>query len=92
MRTLAEQRRIGRQSLKPRGLEELVRLTNDLLPEAVRRAFTNAQGVVIDLKVDQSRAVVVGASATAAAAAAAPDTGKRRSDAQADSARACSRA
>lgn len=75
VRTLAESRRIGRQSLKPKGLEELVRLTNDLLPEAVRRAFTNAQGVVIELKVDQSRAVVVGASAAAAAAAAAPIPG-----------------
>jgi uncharacterized protein (DUF697 family) len=32
----------------------------------------NAQGVVIDLKVDQSRAVVVAASAAAAGAAAAP--------------------
>ena len=75
VRTLAEQRRIGRQTLPPRGLEELVRLTNDLLPEAVRRAFANAQGVVIGLKIDQSRAVVVGASATAAAAAAAPIPG-----------------
>jgi uncharacterized protein (DUF697 family)/GTP-binding protein EngB required for normal cell division len=72
VRTLAESRRIGRQTLRPRGLEELVRLTNELLPEAVRRAFINAQGVVIDLKVDQSRAVVVGATAAAAAAAAAP--------------------
>lgn len=75
VRTLAEPRRIGPQTLKPTGLEELVRLTNDLLPEAVRRAFTNAQGVVIALKVDQSRAVVVGASAAAAAAAAAPIPG-----------------
>lgn len=72
VRTLAESRRIGRQTLEPRGLEELVRLTNDLLPEAVRRAFINAQGVVIDLKVDQSRAAVVAATAAAAAAAAAP--------------------
>jgi uncharacterized protein (DUF697 family)/GTP-binding protein EngB required for normal cell division len=75
VRTLAEPRRIGRQTLNPKGLEELVRLTNALLPEAVRRAFTNAQGIVISLKVDQSRAVVVGASATAAAAAAAPIPG-----------------
>lgn len=75
VRTLAEPRRIGSQTLPPRGLEELVRLTHDLLPEAVRRAFTNAQGIVIGLKVDQSRAVVVGASATAAAAAAAPIPG-----------------
>jgi hypothetical protein len=49
-----------------------VRLTNELLPEAVRRAFSNAQGVVVDLQIDQSRAVVVGATAAAAAAAAAP--------------------
>jgi uncharacterized protein (DUF697 family)/GTP-binding protein EngB required for normal cell division len=72
VRTLAESRRIGHQTLEPRGLEELVRLTNELLPEAVRRAFINAQGVVVDLKIDQSRAVVVGATAAAAAAAAAP--------------------
>jgi uncharacterized protein (DUF697 family) len=72
IRTLAQQRRIGRQTLDPRGLDELVRVTNELLPEAVRRAFINAQGIVIDLKVDQSRAVVVGAATAAAAAAAAP--------------------
>jgi uncharacterized protein (DUF697 family)/GTP-binding protein EngB required for normal cell division len=75
IRTLAEPRRIGRQSINPRGLEELVRITNELLPEAVRRAFINAQGVVIDLKVDQSRAVVVVAATAAAAAAAAPIPG-----------------
>jgi uncharacterized protein (DUF697 family)/GTP-binding protein EngB required for normal cell division len=72
VRTLALPRTIGKQTLPARGLEELVRLTNDVLPEAVRRAFVNAQGVVIDLKVDQSRAVVVAASAAAAGAAAAP--------------------
>jgi len=38
----------------------------------VRRAFVNAQGVVIDLKADQARALVVAASAAAAGAAAAP--------------------
>jgi uncharacterized protein (DUF697 family)/GTP-binding protein EngB required for normal cell division len=72
VRTLAQARRIGGQTLQPHGLEELVRITNELLPEAVRRAFINAQGVVLDLKVDQSRVVVVGATAAAAAAAAAP--------------------
>jgi uncharacterized protein (DUF697 family)/GTP-binding protein EngB required for normal cell division len=72
VRTLAQPRTIGTQTLAPRGLEELVRLTNDVLPEAVRRAFVNAQGVVVDLKADQSRAVVVAASAAAAGAAAAP--------------------
>jgi uncharacterized protein (DUF697 family)/GTP-binding protein EngB required for normal cell division len=72
VRTLAQPRTIGTQTLPARGLEELVRLTNDILPAAVRRAFVNAQGVVIELKVDQSRAVVVAASAAAAGAAAAP--------------------
>src|SRR4051794_9915226 len=72
IRTLAQPRTIGTQTLPVRGLEELVRATNDVLPEAVRRAFVNAQGVVIDLKADQSRAAVVAASAAAAAAAAAP--------------------
>ncbi len=72
VRTLAQPRTIGTQTLAARGLEELVRLTNDVLPEAVRRAFVNAQGVVIDLKVDQARAVVAAASAAAAGAAAAP--------------------
>jgi len=49
-----------------------VRTTNDVLPEAVRRAFVNAQGVVISLKADQSRAVLATASAAAAGIAAAP--------------------
>jgi uncharacterized protein (DUF697 family)/GTP-binding protein EngB required for normal cell division len=72
VRTLAQPRTIGTQTLESRGLEELVRMTDQLLPEAVKRAFVNAQGVVIELKVDQSRAVVVAASAAAAGAAAAP--------------------
>jgi uncharacterized protein (DUF697 family)/GTP-binding protein EngB required for normal cell division len=72
VRTLAQTRRIGRQTLPVRGLEELVRLTDQVLPEAVRRAFVNAQGVVLDLKVDRARAVVVATSAAAAGAAAAP--------------------
>ena len=38
--------RSATQTLAARGLEELVQLTNDVLPEAVRRAFVNAQGVV----------------------------------------------
>jgi uncharacterized protein (DUF697 family) len=72
IRTLATARRIGGQTLDPAGLEELVRATKEALPEAVRRAFTNAQGVVLDLKVDQGRLVVATASAAAAATAAAP--------------------
>lgn len=72
VRTLAQPRTIGPVTMPVRGLEELVRTTNDVLPEAVRRAFVNAQGVVISLKADQSRAVLATASAAAAGIAAAP--------------------
>jgi hypothetical protein len=53
-------------------LEELVERTNDILPEAVRRAFVNAQGVVIRLKANQARAIVGASSITAAGVGAAP--------------------
>ena len=66
IRTLARERRVAGHTIPPRGLEELVERTNDILPEAVRRAFTNAQGVVVRLKVNQARAVI-GASSVAAA-------------------------
>ena len=66
IRTLARERRVAGHTIPPRGLEELVERTNDILPEAVRRAFTNAQGVVVRLKANQARAVV-GASSVAAA-------------------------
>jgi uncharacterized protein (DUF697 family)/GTP-binding protein EngB required for normal cell division len=66
IRTLARERTVAGHTISPRGLEELVERTNDILPEAVRRAFTNAQGVVIRLKANQARAVV-GASSVAAA-------------------------
>jgi small GTP-binding protein len=66
VRTLARERRLAGHTIPPRGLEELVERTNDILPEAVRRAFANAQGVVIRLKANQAR-VVVGASSVAAA-------------------------
>lgn len=66
VRTLARERRVAGHTIPQRGLEELVERTNDILPEAVRRAFINAQGVVIRLKANQARAVV-GASSVAAA-------------------------
>lgn len=72
IRTLAEPRRIGKQTLKPRGLDELVLLTTELLPAAVRRAFISAQRIAIDLKADQGRGVVVAATGAAAVAAAVP--------------------
>lgn len=72
VRTLAQERRIGGQLLPARGREDLVRLTAEVLPEAVRRAFVNAQGVILSLKADQARLIVVASSAAAAGAAAAP--------------------
>jgi uncharacterized protein (DUF697 family)/GTP-binding protein EngB required for normal cell division len=75
VRTLATKRRIGRHTLQPRGLEELTRLTHDLLPEGVRRAFANAQGVLLDLKATHARAVVAAAAAAAAGVGAAPIKG-----------------
>jgi uncharacterized protein (DUF697 family)/GTP-binding protein EngB required for normal cell division len=70
--TLARERRLAGQALPSKGLEELVERTNDILPEAVKRAFVNAQGVVIRLKVNQGRVVVGAASAAAAAVGATP--------------------
>jgi len=70
--TLARERRIAGQPIPPRGLEELVERTNDILPEAVKRAFINAQGVVIRLKANQAHTVVGACAAAAAAIGATP--------------------
>lgn len=72
VRTLARERSVAGHTIPPRGLEELVERTNDILPEAVRRAFANAQGVVIRLKANHARAVVGASSAAAAAIGAVP--------------------
>ena len=72
LRTLARERTFAGHTIPPFGLEELVERTHDILPEAVRRAFTNAQGVVIRLKVRHARAVVAAAGAAAGAVGAAP--------------------
>lgn len=72
LRTLARERRVAGHTIPPMGLEELVERTHELLPEGVRRAFTNAQGVVIRLKVRHARAVVGAAGAAAGTVGAAP--------------------
>ena len=72
MRTLARARLVAGQTLPPEGLEELVERTTDILPEAVKRAFVNAQGVVIRLKAKQARAIVGASSIAAAGVGAAP--------------------
>lgn len=75
IRTLAAKRRIRGTTLRAHGLDDLVRVTDELLPEAVRRAFTNAQGVLLELKANQARAIVGVASAAAAGVGAAPIKG-----------------
>lgn len=72
VRTLASARRIAGKALAPMGLEELVERTNGILPEAVRRAFINAQGVVIQLKANQARGIVAALSVAAGGVGAAP--------------------
>jgi uncharacterized protein (DUF697 family)/GTP-binding protein EngB required for normal cell division len=59
-------------SLPQTGLEELVNLTVELVPEAQRRAFTAAQKVDIELKKTHSRMIVATAAASAAAVAYSP--------------------
>ena len=72
LRTLARERTVAGHTIPPTGLEELVERTHEILPEAVRRAFTNAQGVVIRLKVRHARAVVATAGAAAGTVGAVP--------------------
>lgn len=72
VRVLARERRVGDHKIPPRGMEELAERTNEILPEAVRRAFINALGVAVRLKANRARAVVAASSATAAGIGAAP--------------------
>ena len=72
VRTLARARRLAGEILQPRGLEDLVERTNDILPGAVRRAFANAQGVAVSLKVTHARTIVGASSLAAAGIGAAP--------------------
>lgn len=60
VKTLAEKRAYGpHPAVQPFGLDDLVGVTYRVLPEAVKGAFTNAQGVVIGLKVDEARKKVL---------------------------------
>lgn len=72
LRTLARERTVAGHTIPPTGLEELVERTHEILPEGVRRAFTNAQGVVIRLKVRHARAIVAAAGITAGTVGAVP--------------------
>ena len=54
------------------GAHDLVDLTMQVVPEGLKRAFTAAQKVDIELKKTQSRLIVAGAAASAAGMAAVP--------------------
>lgn len=58
--------------LEPMGLEELVEVTSEVIPEGVRKALAAVQKVKLDLKVDQSHKIVAAAAVTAAATGASP--------------------
>jgi uncharacterized protein (DUF697 family)/predicted GTPase len=72
IRTLALPRRVGAHEYEPFGLEELVAETYRLLPEAVRRAFSNAQGIDLEIKRREARKVVVQHAGLAAGIGAVP--------------------
>lgn len=58
--------------LDPMGLEQLIALTMEVIPEGQRRAFTAAQKVDIALKKSQSRLIVAGSATSAAGVGAVP--------------------
>ena len=58
--------------LEPRGLVDLVNLTQELVPEAQRNAFAAAQRISIELKRNRAQAAVVTSASLAAAAGASP--------------------
>lgn len=73
VKTLCEPREVGPYTVEPFGLNDLVELTYRVLPEGVKRAFINAQGVVIELKVSEARKTVLPwATGVAAAIGAVP--------------------
>ena len=71
VRALPEQLDDG-HSLSPMGLVDLVRLTNELVPEGQRNALAAAQKVDIDGKRLRAHGLVAGAAAAAAAAGVSP--------------------
>jgi uncharacterized protein (DUF697 family) len=70
--TLALARRVGPHEFAPFGLCELVDETYRLLPEAVKRAVSNAQGIDLELKRREGHKVVVQHTTMAAGVGAVP--------------------
>ncbi len=60
------------QILKPMGLESLVEITMEALPEGMRKAFIASQKVSLELKKKQAHKIVLVAASAAAAAGASP--------------------
>ncbi|MBL7472048.1 50S ribosome-binding GTPase [Robertkochia sp. 1368] len=58
--------------IKPSGLEELVELAMEVVPEAQKNAFAAAQRVSMNQKINKSHAIVATAATSAAATAAVP--------------------
>lgn len=54
------------------GLEELVKATFQIIPDSAKKAFVNAQGISIDLKVKTAQKYLMGYIGSAAATGAAP--------------------
>lgn len=71
VRALAEEFDDG-HTLAPFGLEDLVNLTSEVIPEALRRALAAAQKASIDYKKSVSHGLVAAAAATAATVGAVP--------------------
>lgn len=59
-------------TLAPFGLESLIKVNAEVLPEAVQRAFAAVQKVSEELKVNRARAIVAGSALTAGGVGAAP--------------------
>ena len=58
--------------LQPKNLDELVKLTMEVLPDAMKRAFAAVQKVDMEIKKQQAGAIVAGASVAAAGVAVSP--------------------
>lgn len=72
IKTLALRRKLGPHVIESFGLDELVDVSYRVLPDAVKRAFVNAQGVNLDLKMAAGRKVYAAASVGAAGIGAVP--------------------
>jgi small GTP-binding protein len=59
-------------TLPPHGLEDLVEVTNEVIPEGQRTAFAAAQKISLRLKVERSQKIIAASATTAAGVAATP--------------------